>query len=275
MTNAEARFNNSLRPRKPEGSLGRTAQDVHLDSHTAPELWPLRLLFLFRKHVWCVVTVAWLYQPRWNITKVHIAAQFSTVISAVCRSVCLSVSVPFSLCWFLSLCLSVCLSLSLCICLSLSLSPSLSLCLCLSFALSVCLSVSVSVCLCFCLSVCVSVCLSLSLSVCLSDSLSLSPPQSLFTPSLSPPPLPPSLSLLSALSWQDRDSQVLCRLQVGRCEACASSSLPTTRRSSRRGRTRRRRRWQAGARGPLQPALTTGPSSPTRTAGRQVGLAEF
>ena len=37
--NAEARFNKSLRPRKPEGSLGRTAQDVHLDSHTAPELW--------------------------------------------------------------------------------------------------------------------------------------------------------------------------------------------------------------------------------------------
>ena len=35
---AEARFNNSLRPRKPEGSLGRTAQDGHLDSHTAPEL---------------------------------------------------------------------------------------------------------------------------------------------------------------------------------------------------------------------------------------------
>ena len=29
MTNAEARFNKSLRPRKPEGSLGRTAQDVH------------------------------------------------------------------------------------------------------------------------------------------------------------------------------------------------------------------------------------------------------
>ena len=38
MTNAEARFNKSLRPRKPEGSLGRTAQDVHLDSHTAPEV---------------------------------------------------------------------------------------------------------------------------------------------------------------------------------------------------------------------------------------------
>ena len=41
MTNAEARFNKSLRPRKPEGSLGRTAQDGHLDSHTAPELWVL------------------------------------------------------------------------------------------------------------------------------------------------------------------------------------------------------------------------------------------
>ena len=42
MTNAEARFNKSLRPQKPEGSLGRTAQDVHLDSHTAPELCPVQ-----------------------------------------------------------------------------------------------------------------------------------------------------------------------------------------------------------------------------------------
>ena len=38
MTNAEAWFNIALRPRKPEGSLGRTAQDGHLDFHTAPEL---------------------------------------------------------------------------------------------------------------------------------------------------------------------------------------------------------------------------------------------
>ena len=37
-TNAEAWFNKSLRPRKPEGSLGQTAQDGHLDSHRAPEL---------------------------------------------------------------------------------------------------------------------------------------------------------------------------------------------------------------------------------------------
>ena len=38
MTNAEAWFNIALRPQKPEGSLGRTAQNGHLDSHTAPEL---------------------------------------------------------------------------------------------------------------------------------------------------------------------------------------------------------------------------------------------
>ena len=38
-TNAEACFNIALRPRKPEGSLGRTAPDGHLDSRTAPELW--------------------------------------------------------------------------------------------------------------------------------------------------------------------------------------------------------------------------------------------
>ena len=45
VSNAEARLNNSLRPRKPEGSLGRTAQDGHLDSHTAPELWKQSELF--------------------------------------------------------------------------------------------------------------------------------------------------------------------------------------------------------------------------------------
>ena len=46
MTNAEARCNKSLRPRKPEGSLGRTAQDVHLDSHTAPELCVTQIITL-------------------------------------------------------------------------------------------------------------------------------------------------------------------------------------------------------------------------------------
>ena len=44
VTNAEARFSNSLRPRKPEDSLGRTAQDGHRDSHTASELTQLQLL---------------------------------------------------------------------------------------------------------------------------------------------------------------------------------------------------------------------------------------
>ena len=38
VTSAEARFSVALRPRKPEGSLGRTAQDGRLDSRTAPEL---------------------------------------------------------------------------------------------------------------------------------------------------------------------------------------------------------------------------------------------
>ena len=45
MTNAEARCKNSLRPRKPEGSLGRTAQDGHLDCDTAPELWSGCLIY--------------------------------------------------------------------------------------------------------------------------------------------------------------------------------------------------------------------------------------
>ena len=39
MTNAKAWFSIALRPWKPEGLLGRTAQDGHLDSHTAPELY--------------------------------------------------------------------------------------------------------------------------------------------------------------------------------------------------------------------------------------------
>ena len=38
VTNAEVWFSIALCPWKPEGSLGWTAQDGHLDSHTAPEL---------------------------------------------------------------------------------------------------------------------------------------------------------------------------------------------------------------------------------------------
>ena len=37
----KAWFNITLCPRKPEGSLGWTAQDSHLDSYTDPELWVL------------------------------------------------------------------------------------------------------------------------------------------------------------------------------------------------------------------------------------------
>ena len=55
ITSAEAWFNIALRPRKLEGSLGRTAQDGHLDSHTAPELWMCACLW------WGLCTaLAWL-----------------------------------------------------------------------------------------------------------------------------------------------------------------------------------------------------------------------
>ena len=58
VTNAEAWFNIALRPRKPEGSLGWTAQDGHLDSHTAPELYEengprhLHVYIMIRNWVW-------------------------------------------------------------------------------------------------------------------------------------------------------------------------------------------------------------------------------
>ena len=61
MTNAEAWFNNSLRPRKPEGSLGRTAQDGHLDCHTAPELCPQLSRVTQEDDRWAVYRVTVLY----------------------------------------------------------------------------------------------------------------------------------------------------------------------------------------------------------------------
>ena len=61
-TNAEAWFSIALRPRKPEGSLGWTAQDGHLDSHTAPELcmylvfwWGLCTLYSGGVYVPCIL----------------------------------------------------------------------------------------------------------------------------------------------------------------------------------------------------------------------------
>ena len=55
-TNAKVWFNIALRPQKPESSLGRTAQDGHLDSHTAPELWVTDYLY-------CPMRRANLYPP--------------------------------------------------------------------------------------------------------------------------------------------------------------------------------------------------------------------
>jgi len=51
VTSAEARFNIALRPQKPEGSLGWTAQDGNLSSHTAPELCGQQTLLFMLKFV--------------------------------------------------------------------------------------------------------------------------------------------------------------------------------------------------------------------------------
>ena len=76
-TSAKAWFNIALRPRKPEGSLGRTAQDGHLDTHTAPELWPTR------------VGVGWLFTPAdfpaRDATDSCVAIASTVPHSSVCR----------------------------------------------------------------------------------------------------------------------------------------------------------------------------------------------
>ena len=54
-TNSDAWFNKCLRPRKAEGSLGRTAQDGHFDSHSL--LVSLSFIFNFyRAQERCVNT---------------------------------------------------------------------------------------------------------------------------------------------------------------------------------------------------------------------------
>ena len=93
MTNAEARFNKSLRPRKPEGSLGQTAQDVHLDSHTAPELWfcpafffalpslPCYITFTFHENGVLDVCLCW---PSISLTQWHWCSDwYSVTLTAV------------------------------------------------------------------------------------------------------------------------------------------------------------------------------------------------
>ena len=60
VTSAEAWLCVALRPQKPFGSLGRKAQDGHLDFHTAPELCWRRTSG--GDHVPCVYTHA-----RWEL----------------------------------------------------------------------------------------------------------------------------------------------------------------------------------------------------------------
>ena len=83
MTNAEARFNKSLRPRKPEGSLGRTAQDAHLDSHTAPELYfedvPL-VEFMYLVFT-CIVGESYRRRPRSSL--LYLRYVFRALINAL------------------------------------------------------------------------------------------------------------------------------------------------------------------------------------------------
>ena len=75
VTNAEARFNIALRPRKPEGSLGQPAQDGHLDSHTAPELWftglgrPMPKVKVTMDCTLVCVYMAWMVEVCWNVRK--------------------------------------------------------------------------------------------------------------------------------------------------------------------------------------------------------------
>ena len=74
MTNAEAWFNKSLRPRKPEGSLGRTAQDGHLDSHTAPELCAAAVAKELNIHIWIDQNIqVYIYRYRYRYRYMAVA----------------------------------------------------------------------------------------------------------------------------------------------------------------------------------------------------------
>ena len=77
MTNAEARCNNSLRPRKPEGSLGRIAQDGHLDSHTAPELYIYIYLFFNDNALLFILTPSLTPPPPTNPLPTSLSAPLS------------------------------------------------------------------------------------------------------------------------------------------------------------------------------------------------------
>ena len=122
VTSAEARFNNSLHPRKPEGSVGRTAQDGHLDSHTAPELWigffgckkidrgareeivvsvyfpaPKEDIFLLKVLVYFLFNLFissywWVRIPRSVLFCISVVEQHMNLVQYVCVCVCVCVS---------------------------------------------------------------------------------------------------------------------------------------------------------------------------------------
>ena len=105
--NAEARFSNSLRPRKPEGSLGRTAQDVHLDSHTAPELCDSKGVTVafysaYTEVVYwqCCLVVTWLMPRKTgavssNVIEFHLTALKVGVANGNAANTSCPPSVPF------------------------------------------------------------------------------------------------------------------------------------------------------------------------------------
>ena len=107
MTNAEARCNKSLRPRKPEGSLGRTAQDVHLDSHTAPELWrhSFCALFFYQHILYHVLDYpgrTWLSVYKQRASETHIFHSFSWCLKRYFPPCWLALSLKHFFCFFRS-----------------------------------------------------------------------------------------------------------------------------------------------------------------------------
>ena len=102
VTNAEARFSNSLHPRKPEGSLGQTAQDVHLDSHTAPDLcgfWGMGIAFGHPEN-FVEMRMRIVAEPSLNIARYispsYLASGSSTTGATLLEYPMLDVDIPFS-----------------------------------------------------------------------------------------------------------------------------------------------------------------------------------
>ena len=87
MTNAEAWFSIYLRPRKPEGSLGRTAHDGHLDFHTAPEyaVWEIEGCTLSQRHYTTGTANSLRAETEWPREQATIKQASET--SGLCRAV--------------------------------------------------------------------------------------------------------------------------------------------------------------------------------------------